>query len=157
MFFFPQVQKFWHTQKKKNKTACEFFCVICFSFSFVFCWETVLSALGYLFLIRHCIKTIVYGSIVLILIGGAGFAWAIHNKKGPFKNLENDTINNVFTGVIAGFTFIFFCLIFCFRKRIQIAVEVIRSAARSMFACCLHITFFVLLRFFLLNFSLQKT
>lgn len=87
----------------------------------------------YIFLMRMCLSCLVWGTVAAILVGGTLTGIAFVQKANDSELSDSDA--NLRKGIGYGafaLTAIFFLFIVFARKRIQIAIQVIKSAGRSM-------------------------
>lgn len=87
---------------------------------------------GFVWLMKCCVGVLVWGSVAVILAGGAALGYVLFDSKDQEDLSENDSKLREYVsyGVFA-LTAIFFLIIVFARKRILIAIQVIKSAGRS--------------------------
>jgi len=94
---------------------------IAFVMSFLFVW-----------LMKVCIKAFVWGVVALILFCGLALSYVLYASKDDENLSDKESKMRLYAAAaIAVCTFIFFCIIVFARKRIMIAIEVIKSAGRA--------------------------
>lgn len=97
---------------------------IAFIFSFIFIW-----------LMKLCIGVLVWGTIACIVLGGTFLTYTFWEASTRPEDADDESFNQAVAVICGVATFIFFCIIVFSRSRIQIAIEVIKSASRGLFLC----------------------
>jgi hypothetical protein len=100
---------------------------------------TVALAFGYLFLLRipGLLFTFLWGIILgifILLLVGSWLLWSLANSwssDGNHSNYEVLTMR-VFSYFGMGVTVLYFCLIVVLRKRVQLAIGIVKQAARAL-------------------------
>jgi len=90
-------------------------------------------AFGFVWMMKFCVGVLVWGTVAVILAGGAALGYVLYGSKDQEALTESEAAVREYVayGVFA-FTAIFFFLIVFLRNRILIAIQVIKSAGRSI-------------------------
>ena len=89
-------------------------------------------AFGYVWLMKCCVGVLVWGIVAAILVCGTALGYLLFNSKDDANLTDKEQSMRMYSGiVILVATFIFFCIIVFARKRIMIAIQVIKSAGRA--------------------------
>merc|ERR1719445_240288 len=87
----------------------------------------------YVFLMKACVGVLVWGTVALIIFGGGGLGYVLYDSKDEENLSESEAKTREYVAYVAwGFTAIFFLIIVFARKRIMIAIQVIKSAGRAV-------------------------
>jgi len=96
--------------------------VIAFIMSFLFVW-----------MMKVCVGVLVWSTIGFILTGGLLLGYTLYQSKDDANLSATDSDIREYGGyVVLGLTLIFLCIIIFARNRIRIAIQVIKSAGRSI-------------------------
>lgn len=88
----------------------------------------------YIWLMKCCVGVLVWGTVAIILIGGIALGYVLLDSANNDANLSSNDkdIRTYASYAIFALTGIFFLIIIFARERIRIAIQVIKSAGRSI-------------------------
>jgi len=87
----------------------------------------------YAFLMKACVGVLVWGTVALILAGGGALGFVLYASKDDANLSDNEIKMREYVAyAVWAFTAVFFCIIVYARKRILIAIQVIKSAGRAV-------------------------
>jgi Plasma-membrane choline transporter len=89
----------------------------------------------YMYLTEKCATVMVWGGIILIAFAGALFTYVLLNRADEYRSTQlNDRAKAMdYLGYAVGIcTFLFVIIVICLRERINIAIEVVREAAKAI-------------------------
>jgi len=88
---------------------------------------------GFIWLMKCCVGVLVWSTVAVILVGGGALGYVLYDSKDQEDLSERESsIREYVAYGLFGFTAIFFFLVIFLRKRILIAIQVIKSAGRSI-------------------------
>jgi len=88
---------------------------------------------GFIWLMKCCVGVLVWSTVAVILVGSGALGYVLYDSKTQEDLSEDEQkIREYVAYGLWGFTFIFLVLVIFLRKRIFIAIQVIKSAGRSI-------------------------
>jgi len=90
-------------------------------------------AFGFVWLMKCCVGVLVWSTVAVIIVGGGALGYVLYDSKDADGLSDNESkIREYVSYGIFGFTAIFFFLMIFLRNRILVAIQVIKSAGRSI-------------------------